>query len=969
MNLSDWQTFLGEHFAKLRSERSARHADMPLFALEHGLSDDQVGEISAQLKAYLTTHLPTERHALPWIVYATELGYRYSGYEYWQTFEAETPGWCGSDLRYWLRDRFLAFEKEFGGARPKGLWASHFSIICWPIAHAILPRDLQRHLAQVLYELRHRFSAELFESPSALGAAIAAKSWDAPARFQDFAQEAELTGQIAAALLFDGARGTEGFLLPGTRTRISRDLDSERRSREWLIGARRAANERASFKGGLAGRSSGLSLSPIEQAREELASLALEPRVLLRPARSATDGWDVLLEIPNLSALLERFPSERPILAESRCAVTGSNSSPMARHRLLDKSQRVTLARWPSPDEVLLKFERQSPVLEALLRTECLLRPGSTWLCRIASDGLAYELRGMRIRAGGRYVALTTGSTSNLLRFAEPCGCTCAGVAAFAFTAPRAIPSDLDYLYRDAGLTVAHIVRIRPVGLAAAAWDGEGHAQWPATEEPTIALLADYDVESAWASIGFRSLELGPLQAGRATYLSLSNLEVGVHRLRIATKPILPGRQEEVGELDITIYEPRPWLAESSVQGPVQVSVDPRSPSLEQLWQNEVSIEIDGPVGRYAACTVNLKVDCETAPLVSKALPRLHLPLASENWKEALQKYLLDTPEAQRCFDAATLAEVNFRFDEFGGLKLSCQRLITPLRWLVQRRDRHFEIRLLDDSGLTGQPTCSRYSFERPDQPEDVPSFATGQPGAVDPEGGLYVATSGDFCAAIIVPAVQRQAGFAALRCDPRLHVRGHSAQQLSYLVEVVERWSAAIPSGDGFSVLKRSAVLRALSSGLNCALCGDGWEKVESATSREHFWCELKRALRYHAAFRPAEELTNRCAQLIEMPCLRRVDHLTSVVCRQLRLWTPAGSSPIGPQSMRWLSELALRIASDPGTVRVWAGPHLADGLKKLVYLRVIPRVARSLALMVHFNLRPEPIGSGKLLSGWRWE
>ena len=121
------------------------------------------------------------------------------------------------------------FEREYGGARPSGAWAEHFSIICWPITHAILPRDLQYQLARILYDLRNSFSAELFESPPKLGEFIAARSWYGNSRFQNLTQETHLVGQIAAALLLEGQRGTSSLLHAAALQRIGADLERQRR--------------------------------------------------------------------------------------------------------------------------------------------------------------------------------------------------------------------------------------------------------------------------------------------------------------------------------------------------------------------------------------------------------------------------------------------------------------------------------------------------------------------------------------------------------------------------------------------------------------------------------------------------------------------------------------------------------------------------------------------------------------------
>ena len=111
------------------------------------------------------------------------------------------------------------------------------------------------------------------------------------------------------------------------------------------------------------------------------------------------------------SELLIRFPAVRESLVNSRCTVRGASGRPLARGRLLHGAQRIALQHWPSEEAVLLEFESPNQQLDFLLRTECLLRPGSTRLFRVASDGLAYECRSLTVRPGQRYVLLSTAGT------------------------------------------------------------------------------------------------------------------------------------------------------------------------------------------------------------------------------------------------------------------------------------------------------------------------------------------------------------------------------------------------------------------------------------------------------------------------------------------------------------------------------------------------------------------------------
>ena len=165
MSLTAWHRRLHDHFSHLREARLSAVGDKPIFGLEHGFPEHELKELQEEIRAHIKETPPANEHWLAWVVYASEVGYRYAGDEYWLTFESTTPKWKQYGERDWLRRCFQAFHKHYGGARPTGTWAENFSIICWPITHAILPQDLQRQLARILYELRHSFSVELFESP------------------------------------------------------------------------------------------------------------------------------------------------------------------------------------------------------------------------------------------------------------------------------------------------------------------------------------------------------------------------------------------------------------------------------------------------------------------------------------------------------------------------------------------------------------------------------------------------------------------------------------------------------------------------------------------------------------------------------------------------------------------------------------------------------------------------------------
>jgi hypothetical protein len=71
--------------------------------------------------------------------------------------------------------------------------------------------------------------------------------------------------------------------------------------------------------------------------------------------------------------------------------------------------------------------------------------------------------------------------------------------------------------------------------------------------------------------------------------------------------------------------------------------------------------------------------------------------------------------------------------------------------------------------------------------------------------------------------------------------------------------------------------------------------------------------------------------------------------------------------QNPVWLSELALRLASDPANVEAWAGERLRAGVTRLLEVPTLARAARFVVLATDHYLQSQ-IAPGELYVGWRW-
>lgn len=115
MLLEQWQTRLERHFESLTRIRAG--PGFHIFALEHGLNDEEINEISTLLRSHLEDRTPLSPHWLLWVIYSSEYGYTYTGDEYWPSFEKQIPQWELED-RYRLRRCFRKFQEAYDGVVP-----------------------------------------------------------------------------------------------------------------------------------------------------------------------------------------------------------------------------------------------------------------------------------------------------------------------------------------------------------------------------------------------------------------------------------------------------------------------------------------------------------------------------------------------------------------------------------------------------------------------------------------------------------------------------------------------------------------------------------------------------------------------------------------------------------------------------------------------------------------------------------
>ena len=775
-----------------------------------------------------------EPHWLLWVVYATELGYDYDGDEYWHSFEQRTPRWRDRGSRNQLRTWFSRFRTTYHGVKPSGPWADWFSIIAWPITHAILPKYLQWQFARTLYDLRYRLASLEALSPNAIGQLLASNAWEASSRFREFLQQEELAGRIVLALLSDREVEGQSPIFPQTLERLVSDLEQVQSAREWLQETRRFVADRMKGAGRVAGGTWTGPETEDSRAKGERANCA---------APSPDTGASALGNLDMVGgcrdSLLspvsrDSIPNSAHFLLSTRCKIAGTGDTWLPKGWLLSSAQRRVLKSWPGAGLPLVKFEQPNEVLDPLVDSETRLSPGPVWVCRIGTDGLAHEIAGRIVRPGRKYILLSEEKLPRDHSLLAACGLDCDGINAALLSMPDTLSSANIADLQELGLQVARTVRIWPAGLSGRGWDGEGHSEWLTTEAPCFGIVHDHPVEaySLRLNNGTETI-IDARQVGAPVFVRISPLAAGTHTLSVKARhgsrsSAIPFSPTAEGIVTLDVREPEPWIPGTTSHPGLAISVDPPDPSLDMFWDGDVGVSILGPPGHHVTCTVNLATP-SGKELLSEQIGSFELPVTTEEWRKKFSQFVGAESRAWTYLEAAS-GRFLIRGDELGEYTLRLERDVKPVRWVCRSINHVTTVRLIDDTGREDGATCRFFSLRRPAEPMALETAAV--------LSGLRTIFTGrslrsttrrayghDDCEHAEnrrgIPGPRYRAGLARYR-------RRHSPRSVGIL-DLLRLWSEARLLGP-LAGIRRSRIVERLANRLYSRLCGRKWGEAETA-------------------------------------------------------------------------------------------------------------------------------------------
>jgi hypothetical protein len=796
--------YLDQQFATLRDQRPEEN---PVFALEHGLGPEERQQLTKTVRDSIPGNFPKKNGWLPWIVHATEIGYGFSGQEYWKTFREETPGWWKYGDRNWLREKFEQFSDEYGGIEPSGVWAEQNSFIAWPVVNAILADDLRDHLIDVLHAVRDTLRSEDGQDADRLGRQIrisAQSRSHVSGRFVQFAQQERLVGHIARALLSSGYEVGQALIEKSALRRIVNELEEEQRTQ--LGEASRSARE---------GRTASRRADTTEDAVR-----ALRAALSLRPV--GEDEYRISLEIPSLEPLLEEDETFESTLTGSDAKIEGAQRHRLPPRTLTAGPTEVRLKTWALPNSKLLKFENapEEDAAEnvATVLNEHLFDTGrGPWLFKLRKDGTAQNIRSRRVRPGSSYVLAGRESELADLDLGTPVHIRADGITGRRIDVGNPLSVWEEEALQEVGLDVKGEVDVWPAGVVPASFDGQEEATWLTTDTPMLGIYSNLAVTRYEVSLngGEATSTVAAPEEG-PVFVKVPGLRVGPHTLTISAETSSDQREEQ---LRIKIRRPERNRGENAKIWPLHVVVASPSTSMEELWETEVELSAQGPRGREVEVSLELYAQDGTKPLATTTAV-MRLPITKDDWEDFVQEHCLRNADLVEHFEEAYEADVTIDGGIIGSKTIPFERRHTLLRWKLIEQEGARRIQLLDDTDGGPQTQICRYAPEQPLTSTRLDVSGPEQIFETDPSGGLWRAEAGEYTATRIVSPGEAEVQWGCEGIDS-------IPEEIKQVIHGLCLWKNA-DSRDNDSIELQKIVLDRLQEMIVRALCGAEWMEKE---------------------------------------------------------------------------------------------------------------------------------------------
>lgn len=843
MELREFQARLQCQYARLRDLRASE--GFPVYAIEHGLGADEYktakGLINRQL---LSAGRADPAHWLVWIAAAAEVGYGYDGAEYWDSFGEAFPSWRHFGSRNQIRDWYMRFAAEYRSIAPSGRWAKQFPIIAWPITQAILPRYLQRHFSDHLYELRHALARSGELTLDEIGDLLSDRYYGNSARFEGFLQQKTLTARIVMAVGLEQVADAVAPIERETLDRIVADIERIGHSGNRLRETRRVLRD-ARF---VNSHKPGFIATPRDHTQAAPAPRKDQPRLVARPLEEGR--WKLSVAVPDLATPLRRagFSPRDFEQARTRFRLRGKGDSWTPGRALFSYTgqSEEPLPTYGATSFSIFEFENLKKEGHAAIGELVTFAGNSLKLLKLQADGAAFEIAGRHVRADQQYllaaaIALSPDLVEKLALLPQQ---TDGGsVSLWLVNVPKRLQADQIAALKSLGLGYVLTARVEPLGLVPRWSAATGALLFSDSETPMFRITADLAVREFLILIDGTPVRVQPAD-GRSTLIGMGPLAAGRHTLTVRALGAATGGDLAAEDTLIEIRPSMRWQTAIAGKAGIAFATDPRECSLDELFDRAASIRLRAPPGRTIKLAARF-YGADGLIFEEDQLGKYNTPTPDDKLTEYVVHQLTANAKADR-LDRAARIDLLVSLDEFGSEAISFEKDSEPLRWVRIDDD---TVKLANDSDAEGPPTVEHFALDAIDLPQYVEYERATNGVPVPGKGALFVAKHQNHFYQAVATTLPRQVSeFADLAIPARV---SSNATKPKALINALKRWRGARRLMGPMAFVARRNALTALERRLEALLCGEDWKRdADQVRARNSALIELYARVYYSRGF-----------------------------------------------------------------------------------------------------------------------
>jgi len=689
-------------------------------------------------------------------------------------------------------------------------------------------------------------------------------------------------------------------------------------------------------------------------------SISIEPSISFQ--YTDENQWEPFIEIPDLKGFVGRYGNYKDVILNMRCFLFSEPSTPLARGRLYYNKYSSQIREWPKRGKPLIQYENAPEGINNLLGKLCRLEINDVSVYKINRDGWADSIKSKTVRKGYSYlVVIESGKQYPLNNFFKGVSTGCKGITVYELDLTRFISYDIKACLQKLGITLCETVDIAPVGIAPPLWDGEGVAEFLSTENYYFRIKGTQTIDYYEINMGNKKLVAHRPEKGNCIIIEIPRLAPGVYKMLIAGVNSKSTKKGFKTIIEIRVRDPRDLLSATSIGSLLNVYVDPCCPSMEDFYDNEVDIEVRGPLWGKVNIKIEL-MDKKNRSLCACSVNVNKLPIDPVKWKKIMENEILKNEDFKNSYEYANSIIININGEEIGKYVIYIKRKYHPLRWIAKKRKEYYMLSLVDETDEERCPLIERYEIERPTrkikQKGDI--FYESADNIVP--SGLYIAKSGANLASIIIPPMINNLSDLKEYAIP-IDLENPELSIYEY-VNILDLWCSAETYGNLMSEYIKKQWVERIISHITVLLIGKTWVSIEYMVGQKKYVEALSKYMKEtkkEADVEMIKELEKSKYEMSTKDALERLEIFEKVVDKYIRFKDSTLTiNDVKYKYSKWVYEYILRLFTRPAGIIKWANGKNELALTTLKENPSLVKAARICKLMVD-NINVD--------SRWKWQ